>query len=70
MQYAETIQYKRISHAQQYDELIDGRDERDGEWHDFYIPMSRFASTLANMTCTPGVNVFGAWMMRCGLNLS
>ncbi len=43
-----------------YDGSIYGNYERDGEWHDFYIPMSRFASTLANMTCTPGVNVFGA----------
>ena len=43
-----------------YDGTIYDNFERDGEWHDFYIPMSGFASTLANTTCTPGVNVFCA----------
>ena len=32
--------------------------KRDGLWHDFYIPMSRFASALAaNTACKAGVNI-------------
>ena len=31
---------------------------RNGQWHDFYIPMSRFASALAaNTACKAGVNI-------------
>ncbi len=32
--------------------------ERDGEWHDFYIPMTKFANVLANQAVEAGVNVF------------
>lgn len=31
--------------------------DRDGEWHDFYIPMAQYATQLASTTCTAGVNV-------------
>lgn len=30
---------------------------RDGAWHEFDIPMSTYASALANTTCAAGVNV-------------
>ena len=32
--------------------------ERDGKWHEFYIPMAQYASVLANTTLEAGVNVF------------
>lgn len=31
---------------------------RDGEWQEFYIPTSTFASALADVTCNAGVNIF------------
>jgi hypothetical protein len=31
---------------------------RDGAWHEFDIPMSKYAAALANGTCAAGVNVF------------
>lgn len=34
--------------------------ERDGEWHEFMIPMSQFASALASAVCEGGVNVLVA----------
>lgn len=33
---------------------------RDGSWAEFDIPMSAYASALANITCAAGVNVFVA----------
>ena len=33
---------------------------RDGEWAEFDIPMSRFATTLATITCEAGMNIFVA----------
>lgn len=30
---------------------------RNGEWQEFFIPMSRFADALSTATCTAGVNV-------------
>ena len=32
---------------------------RDGSWHEFYIPMSRFSGVLVNQTCVAGVILFG-----------
>jgi hypothetical protein len=32
--------------------------ERDGAWHAFDIPMSKFANALANQAVEAGVNVF------------
>ena len=31
---------------------------RDGAWHEFYIPMSTYASALASTTCNAGTNIF------------
>ena len=31
--------------------------ERDGEWHEFDIPLAPYAAALASTTCTAGVNV-------------
>ena len=33
---------------------------RNGEWAEFNIPMSRFATALSTITCAPGVNIFAA----------
>lgn len=41
-----------------YDGTIYADFERDGAWHGFDIPMSKFANALANTTCVAGVNVF------------
>ena len=41
-----------------YDGPVYANFERDGEWHDFYIPMTQFANALANQAVEPGVNVF------------
>jgi len=41
-----------------YDGPVYADFERDGEWHDFYIPMSQYANALANMAVEVGVNVF------------
>ena len=43
-----------------YDAPVYENFERDGGWHEFDIPMSRFASTLASSSCVAGVNVFVA----------
>ena len=37
---------------------------RNGEWAEFNIPMSRFATALATTTCVAGVNVFVALTER------
>lgn len=41
-----------------YDGAVYENFERNGEWHDFYIPMSKFANALANQAVEAGVNVF------------
>ena len=41
-----------------YDGPIYGNFDRDGSWKEFDIPMSQYASALANTTCPAGVNVF------------
>lgn len=41
-----------------YDGAVYADFERDGAWHAFDIPMSRFASALANQAVEAGVNVF------------
>ena len=41
-----------------YDGPIKADFERDGAWKEFDIPMSQYASALANTTCEAGVNVF------------
>lgn len=41
-----------------YDGTIYADFDRDGAWHGFDIPMSKFANALANTTCVAGVNVF------------
>ena len=41
-----------------YDGPIYGNFERDGAWHEFDIPMSAYASALANQAVAAGVNVF------------
>lgn len=41
-----------------YDGPIKADFERDGAWKEFDIPMSQYASALANTTCAAGVNVF------------
>lgn len=41
-----------------YDGPVYANFERDGEWHGFDIPMSKFANALANLAVTAGVNVF------------
>ena len=33
---------------------------RNGNWTEFDIPMSRFATALSTITCAPGVNIFAA----------
>jgi hypothetical protein len=41
-----------------YEGPIYGNFERDGAWHEFDIPMSAYASALANQAVAAGVNVF------------
>ena len=41
-----------------YDGPIKADFERDGAWKEFDIPMSQYATALANTTCAAGVNVF------------
>ena len=41
-----------------YDGAVYANFDRDGAWHDFYIPMTKFANALANLAVEPGVNVF------------
>lgn len=41
-----------------YDGKVYENFTRDGAWHEYDIPMSRFASALAGTTCAAGVNVF------------
>ena len=41
-----------------YDAPVYQDFERDGNWHEFYIPMAPYASALANITVEAGVNVF------------
>jgi len=41
-----------------YDGAVYANFERDGAWHDFYIPMTKFANALANTDVVAGVNVF------------
>ena len=41
-----------------YDGAVYADFERDGAWHAFDIPMSKFASALANQAVEAGVNVF------------
>ena len=41
-----------------YDGKVMENFARDGAWHEFDIPMSRYASALAATTCPAGVNVF------------
>ncbi len=43
-----------------YDGPIYNDFTRDGSWAEFDIPMSAYASALANTTCAAGVNVFVA----------
>lgn len=43
-----------------YDGPIYNDFTRDGSWAEFDIPMSAYASALANITCAAGVNVFVA----------
>ena len=47
-----------IGKSSVYDGPVYDDFERDGEWHEFYIPMSRFANALANQAVAAGVNVF------------
>jgi hypothetical protein len=41
-----------------YDGPIKADFTRDGSWQEFDIPMSQYATALANTTCAAGVNVF------------
>ena len=41
-----------------YEGPVYGDFTRDGAWHEFDIPMSAYASALANGACAAGVNVF------------
>ena len=41
-----------------YDGPVKSDFERDGAWKEFDIPMSQYATALANTTCAAGVNVF------------
>ena len=41
-----------------YDGPIKADFNRDGSWQEFDIPMSQYATALANTTCAAGVNVF------------
>ena len=41
-----------------YDGPIYSDFTRDGAWHEFYIPMSTYASALASITCNAGTNIF------------
>ncbi len=41
-----------------YEGAVYANFDRDGAWHDFYIPMKQFANALANQAVEPGVNVF------------
>ena len=41
-----------------YDGPIKADFARDGSWQEFDIPMSQYATALANTTCAAGVNVF------------
>lgn len=41
-----------------YDGPIKADFTRDGSWQEFDIPMSQYATALANTTCVAGVNVF------------
>lgn len=43
-----------------YDGPVYNDFTRDGSWAEFDIPMSTYASALANITCAAGVNVFVA----------
>ena len=49
-----------IGYTAVYDGPIYANFTRDGEWAEFDIPMSRFATALATTTCAAGVNVFVA----------
>lgn len=40
-----------------YDGPVYADFDRDGEWHEFYIPMAQFAAALENQAVTAGVNV-------------
>jgi len=40
-----------------YDGTVYQDFERDGKWHEFYIPMTQFANALSNTTAQAGVNV-------------
>ena len=41
-----------------YDGEVYANFDRDGEWHGFDIPMSKFSGALANQAVEAGVNVF------------
>ncbi len=41
-----------------YDGAVYSDFTRDGSWHEFDIPMSKYATALASTTCVAGVNVF------------
>ena len=43
-----------------YDAPIYENFARNGNWTEFDIPMSRFATALSTITCAPGVNIFAA----------
>ncbi|MBO5361481.1 MAG: leucine-rich repeat domain-containing protein [Paludibacteraceae bacterium] len=43
-----------------YDGPIYANFRRNGDWAEFDIPMSRFATALSTITCAPGVNIFAA----------
>lgn len=53
----ETTKFVLGSHSV-YDGEVYADFDRDGAWHEFLIPMSRFSNALANTQCTGGVNVF------------
>ncbi len=47
-----------LGNHSEYDGTVYDDFDRDGEWHDFFIPMTKYASLLANTVVTAGVNVF------------
>ena len=46
------------NHSVVYNEPVYSDFTRDGEWQEFYIPTSTFASALAGITCNAGVDIF------------